>query len=107
MKKSNKKQAIRKPTSKDFKGSKGLVSPEKYTFGIKANRKLGYKGIILQDKTQLILNKDGLNIMLPREKFVKIFNKQIKDKKRTHIGITFNYQELNALLVGFEELLKK
>jgi len=56
MKKNNKKLLIRKPLSKNFRASKGLVSPEKYTFGIKANKKLGYKGIILQDKTQLILN---------------------------------------------------
>ena len=80
---------------------------KKYSFGIKSNKKLGYKGIILQDKTQLILNKDGLNVMLPRDKFEKIFLKQIKDKKRTHIGITFSYLEIKAMLVGFEELLKK
>ncbi len=76
----------------------------KYKFKIKSNDKLGYKGIILKDKTQLILTKDGLSIMLPKKKFSKILNKQMNDKERTHVGVTFNNQELKAIILGFKQM---
>ena len=41
-----------------------------------------------------------MTIMFPKEKFTKIFQKQIKDKSRAFIGITFNMTELNAISKG-------
>ncbi len=79
----------------------------KYKFGIKENKEMGYKGIILQDGTQLIFTKNEnefLSLMFPKEKFLKIFKKQIDDKKATHIGVTFNKIEVQAILKGMSEL---
>ena len=79
---------------------------KEYNFGIKENKELGYKGIILKDKTQLVITKTGLSLMFPKKKFLKIFQKQIQDKSRTHIGIMFNKLELKAIIKGLFELYK-
>jgi predicted lactoylglutathione lyase len=78
-----------------------------YKFGIKKNEEKGYYGIILKDKTKIIFTKEGMSIMLPKsKKFLNLLNKQIKDKKETHVGITFSVLEVQALIKGMEELLK-
>ncbi len=87
-----------------------MKKQENYEFGIKENKKIGYKGILLKDKTQIIFYKNELSIMLPKDKFSEIFKKQLKNKKgynKTHIGITFSKTELKAIENGFKELFKK
>lgn len=79
-----------------------MKQKQDYEFAVKSNDKLGYKGIVLRDKTQLILTKHGLSIMLPKKKFSKILNKQMQDKNKTHIGITFDNQEIEAIVLGFK-----
>ena len=78
----------------------------KYKFRIKENKDMGYKGIVLEDKTKLIFTKDGASLMFPKKKFKKMFELQLKDKN-THFGITFDTDEITAIIKGVKKLFKE
>ena len=81
-----------------------MEKKENYEFGIKRFKELGVEAVVLADETHLVLEKKQISFMFPKKKFAKIFQKQIDDKNKSFIGITFNMTEINAIMKGVNEL---
>jgi len=79
------------------------MEKETYEFGIKELKDLGFKAVVLADNTHIVLGKE-VTIMYPKKKFIQIFKKQMSDKKRAYIGVSFSEVELNAIMKGLKML---
>ena len=78
-----------------------------YKFGIKEVKELGWQAVVLADDTHLVIGKKELTILYPKKKFTPIFKKQMSDRSRYYIGVSFSDTELSAIMQGMDMLLKK
>ena len=53
--------------------------------------------ILLEDGTVILLHSKHLSILYPKKKFTKLFQKQIDDKGRDNIGVSWNMTEIRAI----------
>jgi hypothetical protein len=78
-----------------------------YHFGIKENKELRFKSVVLADDTHIVLYKSNISIGYPKKKFNKIFKQQIKDRKKAYLWVKFSETELRAIMEGIDILSRR
>lgn len=79
---------------------------EKDVYKFQTKKSKDYEGVVLADDTHIMVGKKKMHILFPKDKFVEIFNQQIKEN-RNYIGVTFDEIEIDAIIKGLESLTKK
>lgn len=72
------------------------------------DKEKNYAKIVLSDDTRIVMfqKTKTVSFMYPKEKFIQIFEKQIKNGN-THIGVEFSESEMGELLTGLGILMEK
>jgi len=78
-----------------------MMSKKVYHFGIKENKSLNFKAVVLADDTHIVLHKYKIGIGYPKKKFNKIFREQLKDRRIRYLWVEFTETELRAISKGF------
>jgi len=86
---------------------KNCLKRNVYHFGIKENKELGFKSVVLADDTHIVLHKHKVGIGYPKKKFNKIFRQQIKDRKKSYLWVEFSEKELKAIMKGIDMLSRR
>ncbi len=78
-----------------------------YNFSIKDMPEESMCAVILEDDTHLVFGDKTLTFLYPKTKFIKIFEKQIKDKGKKYIGVAYTRIEVEAIMKGLSMIVKK